>query len=310
MELSFQIVDLARQIGIDRITIIGGEPLLWEHLPQLNTYCKKNGIVTNIVTNASRFGDDKYWEQYLETPCDGVGISIKSADPKQFMDIVSSNLFEQTQTGISRAIRHYHTGISTVYSNLLSTDDIKTIAETYRNQGAGSFMLNICSATLSGNTVSSKYMVDPHKMAKDIMLLHPFLDKLYAGNISIEMFLPLCLWPKEFISVLLEKGQLVATCHVQERTGLVFDRNGDILPCNSMVGCHIAKWNRDFFDAESLTTHLNSRSLTDIYKNLLRYPSAECGDCDWNNRCRGGCILNWTVFDPDKLCISVKGESL
>ncbi|MBR3256279.1 SPASM domain-containing protein [Candidatus Saccharibacteria bacterium] len=80
---------------------------------------------------------------------------------------------------------------------------------------------------------------------------------------------------------------------------MVFDTDGFILPCNSMVGVKIGRIDKDFIDGPGLMTLLSQEEIRDGYREMLRYPSSECSDCGYNDYCRGGCIVNWMVLDPD-----------
>lgn len=307
LETAREIVDLACNMDVHRITLIGGEPTYWNSLVEFNQYCKDKDVHVGMVTNASRFGNDKYWTWYLKSPCDDVGVSVKGVSATQFSDLVGSpKLLEQTIRGIKRALDFYQNdGVSTVYSRLVSIDDLKEIATTSKELGAKSFMVSLCTAMLSEDGASGEYMVEPHKLASELMDVYPFLNQIYGGKITFELSLPLCLWPKTFIDQLIDKGQIASVCHVQDRGGLVFDTVGDIMPCNGMMGVYIARKGVDFNDAESLMNHLDCQELRDDYAELLRYPADCCERCSYNDRCRGGCVINWTVLEPQNLCRSV-----
>ncbi len=111
--------------------------------------------------------------------------------------------------------------------------------------------------------------------------------------------LPLCVFPKDFLEKIIQKHQLQNMCHVQNRSGLVFDTDGSILPCNSMVEVKIGKIEKDFTNSATLLELLNREDIRRGYKEMLRYPSAECDTCNYNDVCRGGCIVNWTVLKPE-----------
>ena len=54
-----------------------------------------------------------------------------------------------------------------------------------------------------------------------------------------------------------------------------------------------------------LKFRIDCKEIREGYKEMLRYPSAECDCCDYNDFCRGGCIVNWTVLDPE-ICCKIK----
>ena len=119
IEKALELVRMLTELGVKDVVIIGGEPTLWPHLSKLNSYCRENGIETSIVTNAARFGDDKYWNNYLKNPCDYAGISIKGGTPEQLLSVAKVKNFELVEKGISRAVEYYNTGVSSVYNSLV-----------------------------------------------------------------------------------------------------------------------------------------------------------------------------------------------
>lgn len=304
LETAMQLVQISKNIGVSSINIIGGEPTIWKPLNELISFCKEINMEVGLITNGYRFSDDEYWNEYCKNPCDYVGISVKSGNRVNFYDSTGVDLFDKTMLGIKRAIAFHNAGFSTVYNEIVGSDGLLEIAKQCKEMGAAGMTLSLCSAVLNGLNILNTYSVESNKLVQDLFSLYPFIDDLYSGNITLELFLPLCLFPVDFIDALYEKGQLSSICHVHNRTGIVFDTNGDILPCNTMIGNHIAKYGKDFYDGEGLLTFLNSPHLIDDYRSLLRYPSEKCSHCKWNKRCKGGCILNWTIFDPN-ICNAV-----
>jgi MoaA/NifB/PqqE/SkfB family radical SAM enzyme len=203
-----KLVELVRSLGINHVTLTGGEPTLWPHLFAFNDYARGRGVSVSMTTNACKFGDDKYRERYLKSPCDNVGVSIKGITKRQFVDIVGvPALFANTIKGIGRAIEHYpELDIGTVYSTLTSKDDIRTISQSVRDLGAKSFVVSPCGVTVSDGVPSDQYVVEPKQLVEDIQELYGFLDELFDGKIVIEMSLPYCMWPQEFLDRLVEEA--------------------------------------------------------------------------------------------------------
>lgn len=259
---------------------------------------------TGLITNAAQFGDDNYWKEYQKHSCDSLSVSVKSTDPKQFKEVTKARIYNKTMIGIARAISLPNSGVSTVYNSLVGLDGLKNIATTCRQLGAKFITIDLCTPAISENDISGDFSIEPHQLASDIMELQPFLNNLYDGNVEIETFIPLCLFPESFIEKMLATHQIGTTCHVYTRSGVNFNTNGDIMPCNQMFETIIAKKGVDFTDGKSLLKHLNNDELRKEYKELLRYPSTECKNCRWENECRGGCLINWMVFDPS-MCHTV-----
>ena len=299
-----ELVKVNLDIGVKYLNLIGGEPTLWPGLFELNRHCKEVGVTTCLVTNAARLGDDKYWDSYQQSPCDEVSVSVKSADRDEFRLITKSGLFDQTMRGIERAINFYNAGVTTVYNSRVGLDGLKRIAVHCRELGANYFVVDLCTPVVSKDGISRGFSIEMEQLAKDIMVMQPFLDELYDGKVEIAVYIPLCLFPESFIEHMMERHQLTTICHVYDRSGLNFDVNGDVMLCNQFFGTFIARKTTDYSDGQELLTHLNSESVCNDYKQLLRFPAESCSDCRWNQDCRGGCLLNWTMYDSS-ICHAV-----
>ena len=298
LDMAKNLVLISKDIGVNSFVVIGGEPTIWRPLNEFVAFCKSNCVKVGLVTNGYKFSDDTYWHEYRLNPCDFVSVSVKSGNRASFISAVGLDLYDKSMIGIQRIMSLHKTGFSTVYNGLIGKEGLLEIAHKCKILGASSMSINLCSPVLGGTYVQNDYAINTRNISADIISVYPILDELYQGHLDIALFVPLCLFPKDFIDMLFDKGQLTSICHVHNRTGIVFDTNGNVLPCNSMLGNSIAQYGSDFFDSESLLKHLNSPELIENYRFLLRYPSDECSSCMFNRRCKGGCILNWTTFNP------------
>ena len=300
---------LVNDLGIDHVTLTGGEPTLWPHLFQFVEYLHSLNMTCSMITNACRLGDDAFWAKYQENPVDSIGISIKGVTLDQFRSVTQTpKLFKTSLCGLQRAITfHDHTSIGTVYSSLTSVDDIKAIATATREYGADNFTLSPCGITFQDGVPSEKYVLEVDKLVAGIMQLYPTLDGLFSENFVLEMSLPFCFWPQDFLEKLLAKGQVASECRVQDRSGLVFDYDGDVLFCNNMLDNRIAEYDKDYRNASELLAHLNAAQMRQDYQEILRYPSESCSECTKRSICRGGCPLNWAVLPYEK-CQPIREE--
>lgn len=302
LETTKMILFLLDSLGIKLATVLGGEPLLWKHLLEYNRLAKSYGITTKMATNAFRFGDDEFWQRYLEQPCDSIGISIKGVGAEMLKRLANVSDVERAEKGIRRALGFYKNGVGTVFSSLMTVEDLWKIATTTHEWGAKAFSIGFACATLDakGNPSSKNYMINLNKI-NEFVEVYERIDELFEGSVSFEPQLPFCLFETDFIEKLISKGQLSNGCFVNSRGGFTFDKDGNILICNSIYHKPIAEIGIDFTDGPSLLKHLNSEPIKDIFRELLRYPSDVCLACRYNKYCRGGCVLNWTSLTPNVL---------
>lgn len=111
MKLALRLLEIIKEMGIKHITLIGGEPTLWKNLMDFNANCHEMGIKSSLVTNAYRFGDDDFWNQYIKNPNDKISVSLKAFDDKSALEFAGINNFEVMKAGLKRAVFKFNSGL-------------------------------------------------------------------------------------------------------------------------------------------------------------------------------------------------------
>lgn len=100
-----EVLDKAWNLGIPHIIFTGGEPTLFEDLPELIAHAEKNGQITGLNTNARRLSDQRYVERLVGSGLDHVQVTLESHQPEVHDEMVrSQGAFRQTVQGIRNAL--------------------------------------------------------------------------------------------------------------------------------------------------------------------------------------------------------------
>lgn len=300
LDLAIDITRILVGSGITQLFVTGGEPTLWKPLIQFNDFCREINLETTLVTNGMRFGNDVFWQQYLERPNTFVGISLKASDPEQLRATAKVRQFTTVTKGISRAMRHFQSGVGIVY-NSYCADNLIEMTEYALSCGARTVKIDFCTPVFVNSQPSALCMVEPHQLVANIIRDYPYLEKITAGQLSFIMSIPFCLWPKEFIHELKAKNRIESVCHLIKREGIVVGSDGLLYMCNELFDFPIGKYPKNFTDSDSLTEFLNNREINEYYSELSRYPSDRCQECCWHMDCGGGCPLHWSIYEPEQL---------
>lgn len=299
-KLAEQLLELIISLGIRSVTIIGGEPTLWEPLLDFNKLCNSKKVRTTLVTNAMRFGNDVFWEKYQTAQNSKVGISIKAFDRESLKSVAGVSSFNLSKKGIKRGVATFKCGVSTVY-NTTCTDSLTDIAKFAMDCGAKFLSVSPCTPSFCGENVDDTYVIHPRTVAQNVLEMYPRLDEVTNGQVLFSMKLPLCLWPKEFIENLAKKEQISTVCQLQHRAGLIFDVDGKLAICNSLFDYTIGKFGEEFIDKESILALMNKPTTVGLYDKLTSYPSTKCIGCEKYDLCAGGCPLFWSLYHPQEL---------
>jgi radical SAM protein with 4Fe4S-binding SPASM domain len=300
LDLAGRLLMLVSEQQIKRVTVIGGEPTVWPHLLSFNQLCHDAGIETTLVTNGVRFGDEAFWEDFLLRPNTKVAISIKAHDASSTRELTGLTAFGQFVVGIKRALAHFKTGVSTVF-NAGCADSLPDIARFAMDCGARSLSVSLCTPAVCGQAVDRTWVMDPKETVTRLVRLYPLLNQITRGQLTFSMKLPLCLWPKSFIEMLVHRNQISTVCQLQQRIGLVFDTDGKLAVCNSLFDFPVGRFGESFSTGDELVAFMNSAAVTGVYNKLTSYPAKACVGCKMYEKCAGGCPLFWLAFDPSTL---------
>ncbi|MDD5430921.1 MAG: radical SAM protein [Candidatus Pacebacteria bacterium] len=303
MSLSFtlDLLKIAKQLEIKRLFLIGGEPTLWPHLFDFNDAMKSSGIRSTLVTNTYRFSSDKFWEEYLKHPNTNIGASFKAFDPESLVENTKSTGFNDVTKSLRRVFKYQPKSIASFVYSQPYTSHFLDMVKYAMDCGAFGVSVNFCSPAIHKDHVDDKFMVDIDVLVKEIMSAYEEAHKITGGHLVFVMKHPLCIWPKEFIQTLKNRGQISTTCHLQHQSGGIIDTDGSLLICNSMSGFPVGKYGQDFNSAESLAAFFESEQMKNYFAQAKAYPSKKCISCEVFENCSGGCLLLWTVYQPDSI---------
>jgi len=305
-ETAKNIALLLKDVGVETIVLIGGEPTIWEDLFIFNDFCNSLPIETNLVTNCYRFHSERFWHQYQKHPNTRVEPSLKAFDERSSLLITKIGNFEKVRVGMRRAAGESKTMINVVYSTLIEGNLLEMVSAAV-DLGASSVRVGICKPMSIGGKFAAPFTVPYERMASEIAGNYAKMVDITKGRLSLVLSTPFCVWPRDFIQDGIAQKKIgIEGCQFQNRSGVVFDTDGTVVLCNSMFECSVGKYGVDFNDSESFLEMMNGEEVDSIYKHISSYPSEECTDCDFFQECRGGCPIMWTVYNPKEVVHSMK----
>lgn len=192
------ILDEGKKLGIEAISITGGEPLLWAHFSEAFRLCQEAGLSLGMVTNAWEF-ESRLWPLIcdLAAPVQHLNLCF-SLDG---MDAPTHDEFRRQPGSFDRVLKALelcrdkgiHTSIKCCLwkKNLSQVLDIATLGRLY---GA---VVSFIFLTPTPSLISKKMMPDPIDYEQTLRLLQekiiPLLgDVQVEGVVSWNTPVPLC----------------------------------------------------------------------------------------------------------------------
>lgn len=298
LEYAQKMMRFLKEIGTDEIFFIGGEPLLWPHILEANDFAHQLGMSTFLVTNGSKFSDEEFFKKFQESPFDHIGLSIKAGNAKQHREITGRDDF----TDFLRIITKLkNSGMpfsgSIVLSNLLAKNLVECVTSAV-NAGIPFMNIDMCSPSITNAEINADLMVHPQESAELIKKSYNALHQITNGHFAVHVSTPMCLWDHDLLELMKSRNQVVSSCLVFDRSGLIFDPEGYLLPCNSLHDIKIGQFEVDFHDKKTFEIYWEEAFPAQFNRKITALPLESCGACADYTFCAGGCPLNWFVYNP------------
>ena len=309
VSLAKKLIDLIAQTGIKNVALTGGEPTCYEGIGELIHYVSAGGLNAVLITNGVALSDRDSWEFLRSQGLTSVNLSLKGCSEEDYRKNTGVEAYGQTLQAISNVAA---SNINYVVSMVLSSDNIDTYLRAVKDAvdwGGKEFHFSFEHdfSVLDGNEKS-------YDIRKVFQLIDGFqnsyegLWEITKGHFQLHQSLPICIWDKKLIQKLSENNQIITSCQLLERSGLVFDTDGSLIPCNLMHQVPIGKYGEDFQDIESFTAFWNAPETKEMYQGICNYPGKECLHCAEKHHCGGGCVSNWYHYSYAELMEAFQTE--
>jgi radical SAM protein with 4Fe4S-binding SPASM domain len=306
-------IELVYSLGIKYITLIGGEPTCYNYLFKVIALCKEREIHTTLVTNGLFLADNAYLEKLILSGISNIGLSMKAYSANSYKDVTGVDAFSKVKIAMSNLAERK---IPFSVSMVLTPDNINCFIEGIRvakDNGAKSFSLSFCydfSVIEIENEVERNTFDFAGKMFKIIdsfIAQYNTLCEVTDNKFSLSQSFPLCAWQTWFIDKLVANNQIKTVCQLLKHSGLIFDADLSLIPCNAMHTIKLGKLGKDFQSPTDFEQYWNSSEIENIFDRLRSLPSENCKSCDKQALCGGGCVSNWFNYSYDEF-IKAKAE--
>jgi radical SAM protein with 4Fe4S-binding SPASM domain len=269
-----QVIDKVWDLRIPHIVFTGGEPTLFNGLPELVHYAEEKGLITGLNTNGRKLADPAFLNSLVNAGLDHVQITLESHDPSIHDQMVKAHgAWEETVAGLKNVI---DSPLYVMTNTTLLTLNYATIEETLgflADLGVPTVGLNALIFSGKGATVGTGLN------EKDLPGL---LETARAITSSNDQRL---IWytPTQychFNPIQLDLGVKGCTAALYN---MCVEPNGDVIPCQSYY-----KSLGNLLDSpwDEIWEHPIALQL----RNRTNIPEG-CRSCDFLPECGGGCPL-------------------
>ena len=210
-------------IGVPHAIFTGGEPTLFDGLPELVRRSTELGLVSGVNTNGRRLSDPAYVESLRAAGLDHVQITLQSYDPAVHDAMSGAAAFDETVRGLKNSLA---AGLHAITNTTLTRRNVGQagrLVEFLHGLGITTFAMN--GMIFAGGGRTSGDEIAPEELA-------PVLADVRDRAAELKMRF---LWytPTEYCRlspVELELGP--RRCNAGEYS-ICIEPNGDVIPCQS-----------------------------------------------------------------------------
>lgn len=278
-----KIVDVLAVAGIKKIVLIGGEPTLYIHFEKLLRYILNKEISLAVVSNGIKFKDKNFVARVADFGLSNVNISLKGVTEKDYWINTGNN------TGFADMILGYNNliqkGISVILSYVIideNTDKINQLLKLLQKEKIDKILFQFIKPIVT--IKNSSDIMNFSQMGNMVNYIYNLFKETNISYI-IEVSFPFCYINQDCLQALIRGNHIVAGCHIHASSGIVFDTNLKVLPCNHFVDAPFT--NNKIISEKDLNDLWNSDIVLNFRHKANCYPSEKCKQCVFWNKCSG-----------------------
>ncbi|MBO5372969.1 MAG: radical SAM protein [Lachnospiraceae bacterium] len=287
-----EVIDALAELQVKKIILIGGEPTIYGDFIHLIQYISQKKIKVGLTTNGLKFADMKFVEATSGAGLTSANISIKGTTPEEYINTTGNNGFE-------KMLRGYHNlkkkGISITCSYVITkddTDEITRLLEFLKKESIKDIVFQFIKPVVSEK---SQKIMEFQEMGNMVKYIYECFEKEDIRYL-LELSFPFCYIDRKCLQNLIEANRIVSGCHVFSGSGIVFDANMRVLPCNHFTDFPFQGKAQNKLEIIELW---KSKEVSEFRQKVCSYPSVKCKACKLWNMCGGGCFTRWLYLNPE-----------
>lgn len=299
-ELICQILDICQEGKINSVVLIGGEPTISPSFLFAVQEAKKRSIRTCLTTNGLRFLDQEFLDECVTAGLDSVNVSLKSFEEESYFENTGFRRYHDTLFALSSLTKTPMAVSASIVLTKQNLLDLDKMVKDLLKSGVQHFSFSFCHYFNESEKENRQFLLDnnPYELIGLLQKQIPILESLltHGESFAFQMGFPRCIYDAGFIDEMERKHHISESCQLLERSGILFDTDGTLIPCNHLYGIPLGKLNVDFASFPELENFLKTPSVVKKYRILCGVPDPMCFSCSDRHHCGGGCVIDWTNY--------------
>lgn len=297
-----KIIDFCDECKVTYIVFTGGEPLMYEHFMDILKYIKskKHKMLPTIASNGILLANKKLCDELVANGLSYIDISLKGANEEEWTKITGKNYLENQKKAISNLSKM---NIEYTCSMVLCKSNIDNFLNNIRmayDNGARQFSFTFAI----DNSYSNKKNLEYLKENNPRKLICKFISQIEELNSItkewwIEYSYPICMYTEK--QLLLLKNKLALPCQIHTKSGITFDTDLNLIPCNMGLDIKLGQFGKDFSNFKEFRKFAKKGKYREVNDELSQIPDRECKRCKYYKACNGGCPILWRNYSYNSM---------
>lgn len=286
----------ANDVGVTKVIIIGGEPLIHPDIIKIVEECSQYGMRSSIVTNGIRYKDKMFLRKLIDAGLSATSLSLKAINREKYKDATGVDGFDDFMRAIKNIkefnLSHQLSFTVTEYFDE-SVEDLISLLEVI---GPERLFVDTERPELD---INGECFV----AGNNIDVLAKKFEEVYLKlrntklNFGVGCYMPLCKVDSKIVEMLLKDKKISFGCHLMNGKSIIMEPNGNLIPCNHMCNIPLAQFGTDIITAEDYWKFKRSDEFVELIHRMSLAPDLRCVDCKLWNVCGGSCRLRWMLKD-------------
>ena len=286
----YRVIDELAELDCERITLLGGEPLIHPHWEDLAERIKENGFGANVITNAWTLDREDVCDALARSGITIVGISLDGLEENHDKLRRRPGSFKRALRGMELLRkRKLPIAVSTVVTND-SINDLAGMYDLFDSEGVKVWQMQI-GAPLGRLERDNPVVLDPRRLQE---LQEFIVTKQESGYTDLRIDIADCVgyygeYEDRGIRMKRNRHQSIywTGCHAGIQ-GIGIDSNGAVKGCASLPSI-----------PEFIEGNVRERSLADIWNDPDNFSYTRqfrvenltgfCAQCEYGPLCKAGC---------------------
>ena len=297
----YDVIDIFSNLGLRRVSLIGGEPTLYPYLFEVIERIKQKNMRFGFISNGIAYKNIDFVKKLKCLGMDNFSISLKGTSRKVFLDTTEKDCFYDVISGIENCLSVGATVVVFLVITHSNIDEIIGFVSNMRALGVQKFHFSFLYNY--DNTYGYKGYLEkniPNTLVSRFEKIYPTLDKITNGKIKLFPTFPLCFFNADIVNELINKKQLSMNCQIKDRNTLIFDEDGKVIPCSAMFDVSLGKLYYDFTSADELINYMQHSKPQKLYDRYNIFLTEKCAECEYNKHCTP-CACQWTNYSFKQL---------